>query len=318
MTSDPMLLGVDVATPSQNNKKVKIAGCIFSVLALTVMLLNSHTPVAPGLEAGASETDALAVANARSTGYSLPRTNMLRSEVSQPFLQNQVIGSSALAKLAIAGIHEANQCRDISVKATSGKNPVMKVLASMSGPDRKQVVRMSEAVKAQDMSGVIEPTGFFDPLGFSTNIDQGKLLFFREVELKHGRICMLAALGILVGENFHPLFGGNIDSPAITAFQQTPLQAFWPIVVLAIAVPEIMSFDKYDTTDTSKLWILKDGAVPGDLGYDPLGLKPSDPQEFKEMQTKEINNGRLAMIGTAGMIAQELVDGEKILDHLSR
>ena len=30
------------------------------------------------------------------------------------------------------------------------------------------------------------------------------------------------------------------------------------------------------------------------------------------MATKEINNGRLAMVGMAGMVAQELVSGMKI------
>ena len=30
----------------------------------------------------------------------------------------------------------------------------------------------------------------------------------------------------------------------------------------------------------------------GDCGFDPLGLKPTDPKEFAEMQTKELNNGR--------------------------
>ena len=35
--------------------------------------------------------------------------------------------------------------------------------------------------------------------------------FYREVELKHGRVAMLASLGFLVGEQFHPLFGGDIN-----------------------------------------------------------------------------------------------------------
>merc|ERR1719331_3458816 len=91
------------------------------------------------------------------------------------------------------------------------------------------------------MPGVIEPLGFFDPLGLSAEIPEGRLLFFREVELKHGRVAMLASLGILVGEHFHPMFGGKIDVPAIFAFQQTPLQTFWPAVVAAIAIPEIFS-----------------------------------------------------------------------------
>jgi light-harvesting complex I chlorophyll a/b binding protein 1 len=49
---------------------------------------------------------------------------------------------------------------------------------------------------------------------------------------------------------------------------------------------------------------------------DPLGLKPSDPEEFAEMSTKELQNGRLAMIGVAGMVAQELVNGQEIFINL--
>jgi len=41
-------------------------------------------------------------------------------------------------------------------------------------------------------------------------------------------------------------------------------------------------------------------------------LKPTDPKELKEMQTKELNNGRLAMLAAAGMIAQELATGQKL------
>ena len=52
--------------------------------------------------------------------------------------------------------------------------------------------------------------------------------------------------------------------------------------------------------------------LPGDLGFDPLGLKPTNDKDLKSMATKEINNGRLAMVGIAGMVAQELVSGMKI------
>ena len=57
--------------------------------------------------------------------------------------------------------------------------------------------------------------------------------------------------------------------------------------------------------------------IPGDLGFDPLGLKPTDPASFEEMQVKELQNGRLAMLAAAGFMAQELVDGKGILEHLS-
>merc|ERR1711990_209220 len=175
---------------------------------------------------------------------------------------------------------------------------------------------------AQSLPGVTGPLGFFDPLGFCSadDITEGKIKFYREVELKHGRVGMLAALGFLVGENFHPLFGGDIDVPAYLAFQQTPLQTFWPAVVFLIAIPEVFSVFTFETpalfappgTKAGMTWSIRADHEAGDLGFDPLGLKPTDPAELKEMQTKELNNGRLAMIAAAGMIAQELATGSKL------
>merc|ERR1719247_3724862 len=166
---------------------------------------------------------------------------------------------------------------------------------------------------AKTLPGITPPLGFFDPLGFCSNdgITEGKIKFYREVELKHGRVSMLAALGFLVGENFHPLFGGNIDVPSYIAFQETPLQTFWGVVVLAIAVPEVFSVFSF-RAPSSETWAIRQDYELGDLGFDPLGLKPTDPAELKEMQTKELNNGRLAMIAIAGMVAQELATGNKI------
>jgi hypothetical protein len=52
------------------------------------------------------------------------------------------------------------------------------------------------------------------------------------------------------------------------------------------------------------------------MGWDPLEplktLTPKDPAEFKNLQNQEINNGRLAMIAFAGMMAQEAIYGEKL------
>jgi light-harvesting complex I chlorophyll a/b binding protein 1 len=54
------------------------------------------------------------------------------------------------------------------------------------------------------------------------------------------------------------------------------------------------------------------------LDFDPLGLKPTDPDAFIDKQNKELNNGRLAMLGISGMIAQELVNGQKIVETLQQ
>merc|ERR1719261_2452175 len=175
---------------------------------------------------------------------------------------------------------------------------------------------------AKSLPGVTGPMGFFDPMGFCSadDITEGKIKFYREVELKHGRVGMLAALGFLVGENFHPLFGGDIDVPAYLAFQQTPLQTFWPAVVVAIAIPEVFSVFSFETPalfaagdkKAGMPWEIRSDHEAGDLGFDPLSLKPTDPAELKEMQTKELQNGRLAMIAAAGMIAQELASNQKL------
>merc|ERR1712087_710316 len=134
--------------------------------------------------------------------------------------------------------------------------------------------------------------GFFDPAGFCSEdgasndkVSEGKVRFYREVELKHGRVAMLAALGFPIAEQFHPLFGGKVDVPSFSAFQQTPLQTFWPAVVFLIAVVEVYSVFSF-VNPASRL-------EPGDLGFDPLGLKPTDPTELLAMQNKELNNGRL-------------------------
>ena len=56
---------------------------------------------------------------------------------------------------------------------------------------------------------------------------------------------------------------------------------------------------------------LREGYLPGDLGFDPLGLKPKGEADLLAMQNKELNNGRLAMLAIAGMTAQELVTGQQ-------
>merc|ERR1719310_2296976 len=87
---------------------------------------------------------------------------------------------------------------------------------------RAPAVAMQASFDVRAMPGITAPLGFFDPLNFCGDASEGKIKFYREVEIKHGRVAMLASLGFLVGERFHPLFGGNIDVPSYIAFQETP------------------------------------------------------------------------------------------------
>ena len=54
---------------------------------------------------------------------------------------------------------------------------------------------------------------------------------------------------------------------------------------------------------------------PDDVGFDPLGLKLKDPEKFDIMQAKKLRHGRLAMLGAAGNVLQELVGGKGIVEH---
>jgi len=43
--------------------------------------------------------------------------------------------------------------------------------------------------------------------------------------------------------------------------------------------------------------------------FDPAGIAPKDPAEFKKMQLKELKNGRAAMIAIAAAAAAHYVPG---------
>jgi len=61
---------------------------------------------------------------------------------------------------------------------------------------------------------------------------------------------------------------------------------------------------------------MRDDYVAGDLQYDPLGFCPDDDEDFITMRTKELNNGRMAMIAVIGIIAQEIVTGVPIVKSI--
>ena len=67
---------------------------------------------------------------------------------------------------------------------------------------------------------------------------------------------------------------------------------------------------------TKTLFKLRENYYPGDVGFDPLGLKPTNGKDFANMQTKELQNGRLAMIGWSGMCAQELINHRTIVETI--
>jgi hypothetical protein len=116
------------------------------------------------------------------------------------------------------------------------------------------------------------------------------LMFF----FSHGRVAMLAVLGFLVGEAVEGssfLFDASIKGPAIDHLQQVPT-GFFTVLTLFIGFCELYraSFGWVSPNDPefTTFGQLRDDYVPGDIGFDPLGLKPDDLEEYELLQTKEL------------------------------
>lgn len=217
------------------------------------------------------------------------------------------------------------------VSKQSSKRSVVSVRAIVekTAPD-PAVVPGNVLDYAKTLPGISDPfPDIFDPANLlaraaSSTRPIRELNRWRESEIVHGRVAMLAALGFIVGEQLEDFptlynFDGHITGPAIYHFQQVEARGavFWIPLVVVIGVLEAYRVGLgWATPQSQDFNSLRDDYEPGNLGFDPLGLLPSDPIEKKEMQTKELNNGRLAMIAIAAFVAQELVSGEEIFEHL--
>lgn len=203
--------------------------------------------------------------------------------------------------------------KSVAVAARTGKGP-----ASSLTPGQQY---------ALGLPGISEPfPEMFDPAGFTRTAKPADIKRWRESELMHGRVAMLAALGFVVGEQLEDFpafmnFDGQIYGPAIYQFQQVEVARplFWESLVLCIGLAETWRVAVGWATPTGNGFNnLKEEYEPGTLGFDPLNLLPSDAEERKELQTKELNNGRLAMLAIAGFTLQELVPPHReIFEHLA-
>jgi len=206
----------------------------------------------------------------------------------------------------------------LSIALTFALTSSASAFTSVSRKSSNTALKMSEL----NIPGALPPVGLFDPLGFAAKANDATLLRYREAEVTHGRVAMLAAVGFLVGEKVEGssfLFDAQVSGPAITHLTQVPT-AFWILLVIAIGASEtyraeVAFVDPKDVPDAEP-GLMREDHFPGDIGFDPLGLKPEDPEEFELMVTKELQNGRLAMLAAAGFMAQELVDGKGIIEHL--
>lgn len=56
----------------------------------------------------------------------------------------------------------------------------------------------------------------------------------------------------------------------------------------------------------------------GDIGFDPLSIKPKTPERLAVMREKELNNGRLAMVAAVLLLLQGADDNITVVERLNR
>merc|ERR1719261_1739368 len=157
----------------------------------------------------------------------------------------------------------------------------------------------------EDELGAQPPLGFFDPLGLVADGDQEKFDRLRYVEIKHGRISMLAVVGYLVAEAGIRL-PGDIDFSGL-AFADVPngFAAFNTIqgagiaqIVAFIGLLELGVMKDIEGTGNEFVGDFRNGAL--DYGWDTF-----DAETQMNKRAIELNQGRAAQMGMLALMVHE-------------
>ena len=178
------------------------------------------------------------------------------------------------------------------------------LLASAAAFAPQQAAKSTTALGAFEGDfGALPPLGFWDPLGLVADGNQEKFDRLRGVEIKHGRIAMLAVVGYLVQEAGFRL-PGNIDLSG-TAFADIPNG-----YAALEAIPYAGKLQLFAFIGALEVFVMRDfvgGEFVGDLrnNYFDLGWDTFSEQAKLRKRTIELNQGRAAMMGILGLMVHE-------------
>jgi hypothetical protein len=230
-------------------------------------------------------------------------------------LATTVSAACAFAPSTSVVTNSALHMSEVENDAAAAEEPAVEVIPAVLAINGWSA---DQSLPCWGLPGAIAPLGFFDPLGLSKDLDLVQAKRYREAEVLHGRVAMMATLGYLIGESTPTItYGMNVHHTiANNQIPEVPATVLFPFF-LAINVAEALrATTGWVEPGKGQLFSLRESYYPGDIKFDPLGLKPTDAVEFANMQTKELNNGRLAMIAAAGMCVQEQINGKGILENL--
>ncbi|KAL7541733.1 hypothetical protein ACHAWF_007007 [Thalassiosira exigua] len=183
---------------------------------------------------------------------------------------------------------------------------IASAIASAAAFAPAQVGRQSTAVSL-DITGEVGaqiPLGAFDPLGIMKDADQAKFDTWREIEIKHGRVAMLAVTGYLT-TYAGVRFPGAEEVPsgfAAVGWLATTSEGLQilPQMMLFFFIAEMINRDASEVTGVTP-------AFPGDYrnGWIDFGWDKYDEKTKLRKRAIELNNGRAAQMGILGLMVHE-------------
>ena len=239
--------------------------------------------------------------------------------------------------------------RTVSSSGAIAANMQKLLLALVAGSASAFVAPLAKAAPAtalaeskedlKELAVALNPIiGYWDPLGvFTEDTDlsywqqgnEATIAWFRHAEIKHGRVAMFGFVGYLVHAT-----GKTWPFPMTLSGDPWPQLGEGGVPALWDALPEISKWQIILFVGALEFWSeiqgvgenaephYMRGGKPGQMRsfkalklgipdlYDPAGgMRNASPEKKARGRLIEINNGRLAMIGLFGFLAEAKVPG---------
>mmetsp|Transcript_4515 Transcript_4515/g.17787 ORF Transcript_4515/g.17787 Transcript_4515/m.17787 type:complete len:207 (-) Transcript_4515:186-806(-) len=173
--------------------------------------------------------------------------------------------------------------------------------ASAFAPKAMNARRSALKMSFESEVGAQPPLGFWDPLGLLADADQERFDRLRTVEIKHGRISMLAILGHLVTTAGVRLPGAYDLAGDQFADVPTGLAAFGKLPAAGVA--QIVGF--IGLIELGFAQIKDELEADCEARMDSAGW---DAAKKDSKRAIELNNGRAAQMGILALMVHEKLD----------
>jgi len=140
---------------------------------------------------------------------------------------------SAIAAVCIALVASVCAASDEAFVPSAGRLPTLR---SRTSPARSQLEMATKTSAFDSEPGVLPPLGYFDPLNIFTDKDPEDAAYkkWRAIEIKHGRLAMLAVLGYSEQPGTH-------KSKATQSLPLSPSLSVWCLSSLCQSFPSTTS-----------------------------------------------------------------------------